>query len=68
MVVFVLPRDCSLQCQHLQYFLDSNMKQSSLVLLMFEQNVLSYSIPRKSLVCFNMMITLGKSIAHDNTY
>lgn len=68
MVILVLQRDCSLQCQHLQYFFDSNMRQFSLVLLMFEQNALSYSMPRISLVCFNMMIILGKSIAHGNTY
>lgn len=37
MVIFVLQRGCSLQCQHLQYHFDSNMRQFSLVLLMFEQ-------------------------------
>lgn len=45
----------------------SNMRQFSLVLIIFEQNALNYSIPRIYLRCFNI-ITLGKNISHDKTH
>lgn len=41
----------------------NEMRQLSLVLLMFEQNALNYSIPRIYAECFNIII-LGKNIAH----
>lgn len=67
MVTSVLQRDCSLQCKHLlQYFFIAT-RDSSLVLIIFEQNALNYSIPRIYLRCFNI-ITLGKNISHDKTH